>query len=1814
MASIIRPVITIGDSSEKLRQCPTVTDCASPFISWTLPEGVKQRRFNLKIECDEPGKIGYFSSGEIVSEAQSFQYPLGNPMNDQFEGRCSIQLAISENANIGEEFENTTPSYVYVFDTVSESLYNESRATVCWDNVVDADGDQNIRYGLIVSLSPYLSNPIVSEWVAQDSGLSRTSHSFDVEPGNTYYWKVCAHDGYDYSGYSQLNGFTNHLGFPPEIFITRVDVTGNKYGDVYISFTTSDPDGEDSFVTSEYSGGNSGGVRSRMTLINATGKVPPGEHVIIWRSGKDEKLVSAGNYMIYLTASDSLGLSCTAEYGTFNMDNSSIGGDAGGVGSIELNFPSSVSFAKMVNYDDFMIKLPLSGSAFSDIKSLSEHVSPMTSEFKLWKNYATCLLNPYLSYQGSPVLFTPGMSLSSKTFKGTDLDSGDPAFTSSLDFFAQDGWHIQTDEKTWSYSGKRDGYVRFMHNFQYDRGLCPECSGKGWRVSDLRIENGRRIRVSCPQCGGSRFNESPEPAKWFSISDYRPVSEWFSPEKDCFAAFSVGMNESDLGGTQFLYGSMARADSKWPSSSKYPSRYFQKEAPSCSIGGISPFINGGLSIASRVVSQYLSVSCIPLTGEFGPDKVLLDFDSGPFSGGIAPEKQDYVPGYDVSENPGFANRPTPTNRWERGIWPISGNLYKRSLMEQMRIIYLQSGWDAFNTIHWKAALGPLTRIHLQVAKFFPDNSRSEYVDVRSELSSPVQEAGGSYLVAPNLWHTYWDTARKQVLEEGFDYRFRIRQFDMTSKSFSQWVYSSRFSINHSGSNPASILSAQFDGWGSRLVVNFRIDDTQYDRYNITRVWYNFEDGAFSEISMEDLSGDITELSSEEGSNIHSLVWNASMYSLSPGDRYRVKIEVIPTKMIGEMTIPVLKWSKELNPVHVMAESEVLRLSGQAQKYVYNQVSGEFEERDVAVVLPGEISRMEDEIEAINSYPPPSGKYQFFTDGELTDSEGYSAWLADYLVPGITRQQVLLEKARELDDIRSVQLPYWQNEMDEAERRVRKYLIDQGFYCNGFVGNNPAGGAFRFRVESMAVGDEILNEDGSYKIVYDPRFEVYHRVQMDFFLSFDSQGGYPLRDFMYRGDGSRIQGGDAGRPYYDTPSGTVVNTYVSDSTWNGFGDGEGQAWDTGLLADGSLSNEETYSAPQEAQRIFTDFTIPKSELPGERVDEFISNARPSVTDILPSGISSFETVYQWRVASYNLVNGPARERPRHVSGTPVMNFTSSEPPVLSSISIPYVMYGDPDLQSSNLARIVYSSESKDPSWDNASEVLFPTDRPEGYEAPDDYNPVMWTPVGKNRSRPSVAYCDGKYYMWYSKKTSSGEEGIIHARGKDYGNFGEYSISIPEKDGYPLGLYSDNAIAAHSPCVIRDSGLWKMWFTVATSSGSGIFCSISADGDRWSSIAESTGLGSGAYSPFVMLYGGVYMMWFCRLESGISKIFHSQSSDGIAFSAPVLAFETLDNLNTPWVIRQGGMFKIYYTCYSMDSGRIWSRISQDGLSWSSDSLEINSYGSVNPCVLAVMEDGLPVYRMFYNEIVGDFISIITAELSDRVWEDSEDNLPTAYGDVSGIPPGFSGSVSVSMSSAPQVFKDAVESGNIMFRLVFEPSVSSRDFMVQSDYVSPSDTEAFNSLFSPESFIYNENIKGLYFKDYSISGRATVSGVSPNITVTCEECSWHRYAGLAQYSLGKDMPKPPVPGIGMCPSEAMNLWRNRNPEWLGSPLIEPAYDGISAYTARPSNKPDFVSGHHFISIMRAVEQFLAPSYVANINAYTTTPAPSPRRRLNG
>lgn len=205
---------------------------------------------------------------------------------------------------------------------------------------------------------------------------------------------------------------------------------------------------------------------------------------------------------------------------------------------------------------------------------------------------------------------------------------------------------------------------------------------------------------------------------------------------------------------------------------------------------------------------------------------------------------------------------------------------------------------------------------------------------------------------------------------------------------------------------------------------------------------------------------------------------------------------------------------------------------------------------------------------------------------------------------------------------------------------------------------------------------------------------------------------------------------------------------------------------------------------------------------------------------------------------------------------------------------------------------------------------------------------------------------------------------------------------------------DALGVRAPCVLKDNGAYMMWYNSEyhVDGHDYIGLATSPDGTTWEKHAgnpvlspESSWEWGRIMGPSVIKDDGIYKMWYTGREgigTGHSRIGYATSDDGINWNKysgnPILDIGSPgqwddDLVGNPCVIKDGGVYKMWYTGrYSGGGNRIGYATSSDGVSWDKHlgnpvldiglPGEIDSIGVAHPAV--IKENGR--YHMWYTAV--------------------------------------------------------------------------------------------------------------------------------------------------------------------------------------------------------------------------------------------------------
>jgi predicted GH43/DUF377 family glycosyl hydrolase len=271
--------------------------------------------------------------------------------------------------------------------------------------------------------------------------------------------------------------------------------------------------------------------------------------------------------------------------------------------------------------------------------------------------------------------------------------------------------------------------------------------------------------------------------------------------------------------------------------------------------------------------------------------------------------------------------------------------------------------------------------------------------------------------------------------------------------------------------------------------------------------------------------------------------------------------------------------------------------------------------------------------------------------------------------------------------------------------------------------------------------------------------------------------------------------------------------------------------------------------------------------------------------------------------------------------------------------------------------------------------------------DDHAPVLCLPDGSNKFT-----CDPnefKYRMYYtgynnwrwSINSATSYDGITWFRRENY---------MPIMSG-GSGL---NAGEVMAPFVMKDEGIYKMWYTGYDSNQRpNIIYATSADGNEWT-VTDAV-IPQGVAS-CVLKENGKYKAWYSFFNGqSIPVIHYAESDDGIQWNIysknPILSPHGNGNgasnsfyshgMHTPRVMKVDGKYIMLFSGYDGTYWRIGYAESPDGIIWIKAKepvfeLSGNDWDKIYILCPSLLKEGT-TYKMWYTGFDGDVFRIGYAE---------------------------------------------------------------------------------------------------------------------------------------------------------------------------------------------------------------------------------------------
>lgn len=1112
----------------------------------------------------------------------------------------------------------------------------------------------------------------------------------------------------------------------------------------------------------------------------------------------------------------------------------------------------------------------------------------------------------------------------------------------------------------------------------------------------------------------------------FSVSKWIPLEKYFSPlsKTDLLHACKIGSSKIIDPLTDFVFAPTLPGSwfsSHVQSNSKSGYLFNRKDIPEKTIYQIdcptiknSPYkmsgVFNGLSFIGKNGTRKEGSSEVlnyRLEGNAHVDKEKITNHISALTGKTTSSVKEYVPGTTYENEIFNRGRKTPTHRWEPGLIVMEGNLFREQNLGPLKIIFLQNNWQVYNTIHWSGPSSASSMTQVQYCRINSDGSNGVFYDVISENSEYHKEQG-AWFVPPQLWHCYWKTEDQIKGDDSGKYRIRIRQYNILSKTFSQWSYSeTTFQIKNSATNPANIYFVEYKKFSKSLYVYYKLDDKDGDDFDIVSISYKVGDDNWVQIDKSYIDGDMHNLSSVPGDtgngNKHLFIWDTSPYNLRASDDYRIKIEVVKTKLVSGYSRPLLKWIKTPNTTSDKQERLIDSYRGSWIRTYWDEREQVAKALSKPYFQPGRIQELEEKIFNIKcqNEPLPSkcdGYFTFAVDGGVVvhrengkivsvdimnhavvgsvEIDGKTYHLKDWLnheIDGISRNSLIYNYTKEIESCvdsinNSTKI------INEARDYTRRCLIDQGYYCNGFKNNTPVyvnEGSnsdsesmtiddkcyFKFKV--LTYFDDSVNDKGFYEPKYSEHLgdilftetvtdvtedgksvsttfsfheyertsDVFSRILMDRYSTYNSQNGEPLRDMIIV-NGDRIATSVGGDNYI----------------------GATESWYNPIHGEASKLNKVDSVNVSE----YEVFTIPENLLPGE--------VRGDITDS-----DSFEGDYVWKVSNYNLLYGRPEEKPKFSANHSfsrdiiTLNVNTVAPKGLTDAKITGIYFIDKmfdkfliekDGLNSNLE--YFNDDNYLMGNDIVKETIFVTD-PSDYDISKGYcSGFSWTPLSKARRRPVVLTdWSNENLFWYTKENTYGQSVICMAKGKTFDRVGEYCMTVPSSNTM-IGDEISGADNVFGQTVVMASGIYFMYYIAHIDGEYHIKLATSTDALNWIHGDVSLPI-AGVYSIFALNDNGKISLYCCSCEGGVFNVYKTSSLNGLDFSGKEKIFSSVAPISSVFVMKYLDMDVLFYTEESqVEDGYVYN------IKNNSDGIFPNVNNASNPCVVKC---GFG-YRMFFD----------------------------------------------------------------------------------------------------------------------------------------------------------------------------------------------------------------------------------------------------------
>ena len=395
--------VSIGNRYSDASSQPTGINDSTPFMSWTLPAGVTQQRFQIVINNVDPtAALGYTvrQSGIQVSTAQQYDLPENLQLDETFYGVCMVTVQLSSSQDPEADMESVSAPSYFVYDPKIDSLYRTPDVQISWTQVADPDnGPSPLSYQYQISRDPQFVNynVLLGTVAAPTSGrglVNVPTGVFVPALDQWYFFRVRAYDGLDYGEWSAVNAFISRSTVTSSTFTiddVRIVGDGAATRSIDIAFTINDTTDQFYRVQFTYQG-----LDQRYTsipiadqplcLLDPVHRIQGGSHVVRWVTAQQ-----LGNNKVTLTltgtAYPATSNPISVQYGPMLIDNTEASSTSGGsptsftfpvyLGSVQVN---DTTISSYLDADPVVIEFG------PDPTPATAEVCPVSRGGYLWRN------------------------------------------------------------------------------------------------------------------------------------------------------------------------------------------------------------------------------------------------------------------------------------------------------------------------------------------------------------------------------------------------------------------------------------------------------------------------------------------------------------------------------------------------------------------------------------------------------------------------------------------------------------------------------------------------------------------------------------------------------------------------------------------------------------------------------------------------------------------------------------------------------------------------------------------------------------------------------------------------------------------------------------------------------------------------------------------------------------------------------------------------------------------------------------------------------------------------------------------------------------------------------------------------------------------------------------------------------------------------------------------------------------------------------------------------------------------------------------